>query len=416
MKRFFIILFASLAAAFFVFFRFGLIARKSKIETVSHGRANRREISGIIKKGETLFDVFKKSGLALAELFKIKEASASVQKLSELHPGHSYKIIVGNDNRVRSFIYRIDDDSMLNVRRENGVFEAEKKPIAYEKRTGEMYVVVRDNLISSMGSEDRRSQLLAFQLSDIFAWDLDFATDLRNGDIFKVVVEKFYRNGEFRKYGDILSAEFTGNEGDYRAYRFEDDGKAKYYGADGRPLEKAFLKTPLSFRRISSGFSLRRLNPILKIYRPHYGVDYAAPMGTPVSAVGNGTVIFSGRMGEYGNLIIIRHWGGYTTRYGHLSRMAKGIRTGVKVTQGEIIGYVGETGLATGPHLHFEIRIDGKPVNPLLAKIPRANPLSGEQMAEFRAFRDRMNNELASIRPPIYAAKTGLAGQSSRSI
>nr|MDA8088057.1 peptidoglycan DD-metalloendopeptidase family protein [Nitrospiraceae bacterium] len=141
-----------------------------------------------------------------------------------------------------------------------------------------------------------------------------------------------------------------------------------------------------------------------------------APMGTPVSAVGNGTVIFSGRMGEYGNLIIIRHWGGYTTRYGHLSMMAKGIRTGVKVTQGEIIGYVGETGLATGPHLHFEIRIDGKPVNPLLAKIPRANPLSGEQMAEFRAFRDRMNNELASIRPPIYAAKAGLVGQSSRSI
>ena len=415
MKRFSILLLVTLAAAFFVFFRFGPITREKKVETVSSGQANRRKISGIIKKGETLFDVFKKSGLAFTELFKIKEASASVQKLSELHPGHSYKIVVGNDNKVQSFIYRIDDDSMLKVQRENGVFEAERKPIDYEKRTGEIYVVVRDNLISSLGNR-RQGQLLAFKLSDIFAWDLDFASDLRNGDIFKVVVEKLYRNGKFRKYGNILSAEFTGNEGDYRAYRFEDNGKAAYYDADGRPLEKAFLKAPLSFRRISSNFSLRRLNPILKIYRPHYGVDYAAPMGTPVSAVGNGTVIFSGRMGEYGNLIIIRHWDGYTTRYGHLSRMAKGIKKGVKVTQGEIIGYVGETGLATGPHLHFEMRIDGKPVNPLLAKIPRANPLSGGLMAGFRAFRDRMNSKLASIYPPTYAAKTGLAGQYRRSI
>lgn len=415
MKRFSLILLISLAVAFFVFFEFGLVTREKKIETVPPRQADLREISGIIKKGETLFDVFKKSGLALTELFKIKEASASVQKLSELHPGHSYKITVGSDNSVRSLVYRIDDNSMLNVRRENGVFEAEKKPINYEKRTGEMCVVVRDNLISSIG-DSRQDQMLAFRLSDIFAWDMDFAADLRNGDIFKIVVEKLYRNGQFKKYGDILSAEFTGNEGDYRAYRFEDGGKVEYYDADGRPLEKAFLKAPLSFRRISSVFSLRRLNPILKIYRPHYGIDYAAPMGTPVSAVGNGTIIFSGRMGGYGNLVIIRHWGGYTTRYGHLSRMAKGIRTGIKVTQGEIIGYVGETGLATGPHLHFEMRIDGKPVNPLLAKIPRANPLPQGLMAEFRAFRDRMNNKLASISPPAYAAKAGLAGQSRSSI
>jgi murein DD-endopeptidase MepM/ murein hydrolase activator NlpD len=392
-------------------FRVDPESRKTSVENALPVPASTREIAGTIKKGETLFDIFDKYGLDMAELFKLKEASASVHKLRELYPGHSYRIIVEAGNRVRSFTYWIDDDSILDVDRRDGVYQVQKTRPDYETRIGERYVVVRDNLTSSIG-EDRQDMLLALQLSDIFAWSLDFTADLQNGDVFKIIVEELYLGGNFKKYADVLSAEFVGNEGTYRAYRFEWNGKPDYYDDQGMPLKKAFLKAPLSFRRISSGFARRRLNPVLKIYRPHYGIDYAAPMGAPVSAVGSGTVVYSGRRGEYGKLIIIRHRNGYTTRYGHLSRFAKGIRRGTRVAQGDIIGYVGRTGLATGPHLHFEMRINGRPMNPFLAKIPRGDPLPETQMAEFRSFKVRMDKRLAAISPPDYATQSRATGHS----
>jgi len=186
--------------------------------------------------------------------------------------------------------------------------------------------------------------MLALQLSDIFAWDIDFTTDIRNSDSFKVIAEGLYLNGEFKKYGDILSAEFTNNGETYRAYRFELNGKIDYYDAEGKSMRRAFLKAPLSYRRISSGFSRSRFHPILRIYRPSHGVDFAAPTGTPVSVVGDGTVNFAGYKGGYGNIVIIRHPNGWKTYYAHLSRFGKGIRKAVKIKQGQIIGYVGSTG------------------------------------------------------------------------
>ena len=274
----------------------------------------------------------------------------------------------------------------------------------YEKKILHIGGVIKDNLISSIG-ESRDRVLLALELSDIFAWDIDFTVDLRNRDAFKIVVEGFYLDGEFKKYGDILSAEFVNNGETYCAYRFEHNGKAGYYDDEGKSLRKAFLKAPLSFRRISSGFSSGRFHPILKIYRPHHGLDYAAPAGTPVSTVGNGTVNFAGYKGQYGKLVVIRHSNGWKTYYGHLSRINRGIKRGLKVEQGQVIGYVGATGLATGPHLHYEIRIGNKSVNPLTVNLPRGNSIPRRFMAEFRAFKSRMDERLVSIMPTAVVAK-----------
>ncbi len=356
-----------------------------------------REISGTVRKGETLFNIFKRYNLNITELFRIKEASANIHKLRELYPGQPYKIIIDDNNRINSFIYWINDDSVLNIYRTESGFCAEKKDVEYEKRTLHLGGVIKDNLISSVGNGSENI-MLALQLSDIFAWDIDFTSDLRNGDAFKIAVEGFYLNGEFKKYGNILSAEFVNNGEAYRAYRFEHDGKVDYYDDEGKSLRRAFLKAPLSFRRVSSGFSINRFHPVLKIYRPHHGLDYAAPVGTPVSAIGDGTVVFAGKKGQYGNLVIIKHPNGYKTYYGHLSRFG-GIKSGTKVRQGQIIGYVGSTGLATGPHLHYEMRVSNRPVNPVTVKSLKGNSIPKKLMAEFRGFKNQMDGRLASITP-----------------
>ena len=285
--------------------------------------------------------------------------------------------------------------------RNEGGFVAEKVAIEYEKRTNHLAGTIKDNLISSIGQEQLP---VALNLSDIFAWDIDFTTDMRNGDTFKIIVEELYHENEFKRYGEIIAAEFVNNGKSYRAYRFEHNGKAGYYDDEGNTLKRAFLKAPLNFRRISSGFSTGRFHPVLKRYRPHHGIDYAAPAGTPVSAVGDGTVTFSGYKGDYGKLVIIRHPNGYKTYYGHLSRVGKGIAPGVKVGQSEIIGYVGSTGLSTGPHLHYEMRVNGAPFNPLRLKVPNGAPIPKGLMAEFEKAREQMSENLASIIPSTIVA------------
>ena len=245
----------------------------------------------------------------------------------------------------------------------------------------------------------QQNLLLALNLSDIFAWDIDFTTALRKGDTFRMLVEGLYRDGEFKKYGNILAAEFVNDGVLSRAYRFEVDGRADYYDAEGRSLRKAFLKAPLSFRRISSGFSKSRLHPVLKIRRAHNGTDYVAPKGTPVSAIGNGQVLAAGHQGGYGKLVVIRHPNGYKTFYGHLSGIAKGVRKGAGVTQGQLIGYVGSTGISTGPHLHFEMRVNDRPVNPRKVEIPAGQPVPEALIASYRAARDGLAGQLASAPP-----------------
>ncbi|MDA8123679.1 MAG: peptidoglycan DD-metalloendopeptidase family protein [Deltaproteobacteria bacterium] len=372
-------------------------------ETRSLPKPEIREITGRIKKGETLTDLFKKHHLDFSELYRIREASANIHHLRELHPGRPYKIVLSQNEQIDSFSYGMDDDWLLNVNRTDGGYAAEKVALAYERQLLHIGGTIKDNLIASL-DRSHNSLLLALTLSDIFAWEIDFSTDLRNSDSFKIVVEGLYSGGRFIKYGDILAAEFMNNGTVYRAYAFRQNGKTDYYDETGKSLRKPFLKSPLSFRRISSGFSRGRVHPILKIYRPHQGIDYAAATGTPVSASGDGTVIFAGRRGQYGNLIVIRHRNGYKTYYGHLSRIGRGMKSGAEVDQGKVIGYVGATGLATGPHLHYEMRLHDRQVNPLSLKIPRGTVIADAALPPFKQFTNRMDSELASIHPSPPAA------------
>jgi len=355
-----------------------------------------RAIQGKVLNGETLLAIFAKHGLNIRELFEMREVAAKVHPLRTVHPGQSYTVTVDGQNRVNSFVYRIDRDSFLKIRKIATGFQAEKAVIPYEMKLLTLSGTIEDNLISSIG-QDHEHLLLALQLSDIFAWNIDFSADLRKSDSYRIVVEGFFRNGVFKKYGNIVAADFTNNGERFKAYRFDHDGKSDYYDEVGKLLRNAFLKTPLNFRRISSGFSKGRLHPILKIRRPHNGLDYAAASGTPVSAVGDGRVIHAGWKGSYGNMVIIRHPNGWKTYYGHLSKISKGVKRGRTVEQGQIIGNVGSTGLSTGPHLHYEVRVSDKCVNPLKIKIPEGGSISRKELAAFKALRDRMDSYFSTI-------------------
>jgi murein DD-endopeptidase MepM/ murein hydrolase activator NlpD len=254
--------------------------------------------------------------------------------------------------------------------------------------------VIRDNLVSAI--DDLQ---LALDLTDIFAWDIDFTTDLRKGDTFRLMVEELWLGGAFKRYGKIVSAEFVNDRRSYHAYRFELDGEADYYDRGGKSLRRAFLKAPLSYRRISARYTKRRYHPVLKTYRPHLGIDYAAPRGTPVSSVGDGTVVLAAYRGANGRQVVIKHPGGYKTYYGHLSRIKKGIRKGKKIRQGQVIGYVGNTGRATGPHLDYRVKLKGRFVNPLKLKLPRGRTITGPLRADFMEFRERMDSALSSVDP-----------------
>jgi len=360
-------------------------------------RSQLRAIHDTVLKGETLLTIFAKHGLDIKELLAMREVAAKIHPLRMVRPGQSYTVTVDGQKRVNSFVYWINRDSFLKIQKVATGFQAKKSDLSYEMKLLTLSGAIEDNLISSIG-EDREHLLLALQLSDVFAWDIDFASDLQKSDSYRIIVEGFFYKGEFRKYGNIVAAEFTNNGELFKAYRFEHDGNADYYDEAGNSRKKAFLKAPLNFRKISSSFSKGRFHPILKIRRPHRGLDYAAASGTPVCTVGDGTVIHAGRKGAYGNMVIIRHPNGWKTCYGHLSRIAKGVRKGGVVEQGQTIGRVGSTGLSTGPHLHYEVRINEKCVNPLALKIPKGWPVPRRDLAVFKTLRNRMDSYFSNIK------------------
>lgn len=361
------------------------------------GNLSSKSINNVIIEGDTLSAVFKKYGLSIDELFAISQAAASVHKLKELHPGRPYNIIVDDKNSINYFSYGIDDNNILKIERVDGVFRAGKSSVPYESRILTIGGQIEDNLISAIGTQTE-DHLLALQVSDILAWDIDFTCDLRTGDTFKIVVEGLYLDGKFKKYGKILSTEFINNKQKYQAYLFEHDGNTGYYDARGKSLRRAFLKAPLSFRRISSSFTRKRFHPVLKIYRPHRGVDYAAAAGSPVSATADGTVFSAGYHSDYGKLVVIKHRNGYQTYYGHLSRIKNNLRLGSQVKQSDVVGYVGSTGLASGPHLHYEIRQGGSHINPLRFKVDAGQAIPLTQMTEFNKITAIMDTTFASAK------------------
>jgi len=366
--------------------------------------SNSRTIAGIVQSRETLDSIFSKYKLNKAELTKIYHTSKKQFNLSRISVGSVYSINLDTDeNKINNFQFGIDDDTFLNVVRVEEGFRSETVNIDYETRVGSFYIDVKGNLSSSMPGTHPEYSRLAMNLSDIYAWDIDFSNDLRDGDSVKIIVEELWVGEAFKGFGNILAAEFVSNGKIHKAYRFEEDGYADYYDSNGTSLRKALLRSPLKFKYISSRFSKRRLHPKLRVYRPHLGVDYAAETGTPVSAAGSGKVVFAGRKGQMGKMVKIKHPGGYETYYGHLSRIPRSIRRGETVSQSDVIGYVGATGLATGPHLDYRIKVNGTFVNPLKIEMPRGTSVPDTLLAEFKRMVSSFDVRLASLIRPIIA-------------
>ncbi len=407
MKRFiFSITIISLAFLFFINGKSTLFGKElpEQRPPVKDIKEALNKIRDIVRPSDTLETIFEKHRLNKAELPGILLSARSQYNLSKLRAGNSYVFETDKNNYIRSMEYAIDDSSFLKVVKLSDGFSADKKEIKYDKRIGSIFINITNNLISSMPGDNKDSLRLALELSDIYAWDIDFFSDLRNGDSVKIVLEERWLGNELKGFGNILAAEFINKGKLHKAYRFEYDGSADYFDANGKSLKKALLKSPLKFSRISSYFSKSRFHPILRTYRPHLGVDYAAPAGTPVSAAGNGIVLFSGYQGEYGEMVSIKHSAGFQTSYGHLSSIAKGIKQGEKVSQGDIIGYVGQTGLATGPHLDYRVKFNDRFVNPLKAAMPQGESIPKTLLAKFRHTIDELEIKLASVSNPVIAA------------
>ena len=306
------------------------------------------------------------------------------EKLARITPGQEIDFYVNDESNLTRLVHRLDRTRALHVSRDGDTFTFEEvvepPEVTIATATG-----VIDSSLFRAGQLAGLSDNLIMQMATIFGWDVDFVLDIRDGDRFALIFEEQFKDGEKIGEGPIVAAEFTNRGRRIRAVRYVDPtGHADYFTKDGRRMRKAFLRTPVNFTRISSRFSLSRRHPILHKLRAHRGVDYAAPRGTAVKASGDGQVVFAQRKGGYGLTVILQHGSDYTTLYAHLSRFSKGIRPGSQVRQGQIIGYVGSTGLATGPHLHYEFRVRGVHRDPLKVELPRAAQLAEQYMAEFR--------------------------------
>ncbi len=400
------LLFSVIALPILIFLLFSFKAPVSQEETPVNAENPNYRISGIVKPNESLEAIFGKHNLDKTDLALINQSTKKLFNLSKISVGDVYLFELDKkENNIQSMQYGIDDMSYLTIVRESDGFKAEKVNLITHKKIGSFYISIKDNLMNSMPDAHREYYRLALKLSDIYAWDIDFSRDMRNGDTVKVIVEELWVGEAFKGYGDILAAEIIHNRKTHTAYRFKNNDYTDYYDDKGKSLRKALLKSPLKFKYISSRFSKRRLHPKLRIYRPHLGVDYSAPSGTPVSASGSGTIRFAGYKGQNGRMVRIKHNGGYETYYGHLSRIPKKVRKGKKVSQGDIIGYVGSTGLATGPHLDYRIKFNGRFVDPLKIKLPRGKSIPGNLMASFMTVADKFNSRLTSLTQPIVASK-----------
>ena len=342
-------------------------------------------LSGTIGRNTNLGAVLGRN-LSPAVIHRLVETARPLHDLARISVGHPFSLVVGHDGFLSNFSYAIDELRTLRVSRKGQDLEAELLTRNYDQRTEVVQGTIRSSLFGAVNDAGEDDQL-ALDLADIFAWDVDFHTELQKGDSFKVAVEKMYLDGRLSRYGRILSAELVRGDRTLRAVRFEGARGAGYYAPDGRPLRKAFLRSPLKFSRISSGFTHSRFHPILKTLRPHLGVDYAAPVGTPVMASGDGVVVLAGWSGGYGKTVRLRHPNGYETLYGHLSRI--NVKVGQRVAQETFIGAVGMTGLATGPHLDYRMIKTGVFVNPLKIQSPPAEPVPGAERAAFEATREQ---------------------------
>lgn len=336
-----------------------------------------------VRPGQSLSDIFREQGFAPADLQRALDSQADAAALRRIRPGQEFGFTTDASGALTAMRFERGDATRVVLRFDAAGVSEQAEDRAVERRVHIAHGVVTRSLFYA-GEQAGLSDAMVLKLADAFGYDIDFAQDLREGDSFSVVYDDVYRDGELLRGGDIIAATFINDGKRYTAVRYVNArGESMLYSEDGRPLRKSFLRTPVEFTRISSLFSTGRMHPILGKMRAHKGVDYAAPSGTPIRAAGDGKIVFRGWKSGYGNFVMIQHNAHITTAYGHMSRFA-GIKVGQHVAQGQVIGYVGMTGLATGPHLHYEFRVDGGHRNPLKVTLPPPEPLPAAELAQFR--------------------------------
>ena len=337
-----------------------------------------------VKSGDSLSVIFSRLKLSPQQLHAVISADKQNNILTRLRPGQSLDFQIDQDGQLQAIRFNISSTRTLEVTRNDDGFNSAIIEQELETRLSHASGTIESSLFNA-GLAVGLSDNVIMELANIFGWDVDFALDIRRGDHFSVLYEQHYLDGEKLRDGRILAAEFSNRGRQFQAVLFTDsEGRSQYYSPDGHSMRKAFLRAPVDFHRISSRFQPSRYHPVLGERRPHRGVDYAAPTGTPIRAAGDGRVIFRGVQGGYGNTVIIQHGNNITTLYAHMSRFQQGVTNGTRVRQGQIIGYVGMTGLATGPHLHYEFRVNGVHQNPLTVKLPDAEPIPAKYRERFK--------------------------------
>jgi murein DD-endopeptidase MepM/ murein hydrolase activator NlpD len=351
-----------------------------------------------VQRGDTIGSLLARAGVDDPRAMAFLRTDAGARPLYQLKPGQPVRIATDAQSRLQALRFVTGAGDLLAIRRDGESFAAAAAPADESVRVTLRSGVIWGSLFATadaVGLPDA----VTVALAELFGGDIDFLQDLRRGDRFAVLYETRYLDGEPVGTGRILAAEFENRGTRHTAFHWRDAaGEDAWYTEDGRSTRKAFLRSPMEFSRVTSGFSLARLHPIFMTLRAHKGVDYAAPTGTPVRATADGVVVEAGTQGGYGNVIVVRHTGAYSTLYAHLSRFAPALRKGARVRQGDVIGFVGATGWATGPHLHYEFRVNDEARNPLTVALPTAGPLPSETRSAFVTHIQPLQQQLALAR------------------
>jgi murein DD-endopeptidase MepM/ murein hydrolase activator NlpD len=371
----------------------------SKAPVAAAKNANHREV--VVSKGDTLSTLFEKVGLPATTVHEVMGSDKQAKQFSRLQNGQILQFELSSDGQLKQLHTKLSELETISLSRTAKGFSFSREISKPDVRTAYVHGVI-NNSLSQSAQRAGLSHSMTMDMASIFGYDIDFAQDIRKGDEFDVIYEQKVVNGKTVGTGNILSARFTNHGKSYSAVRYTNkQGNTNYYTADGNSMRKAFIRTPVDFARISSMFSMGRKHPILNKIRAHKGVDYAAPRGTPIKATGDGKVLLAGRRGGYGNTVIIQHGDTYRTLYGHMQGFAKGVQTGGSVKQGQVIGYIGTTGLSTGPHLHYEFQVNGVHVDPLGQKLPMADPIAKSEKQRFmqqsQPLMARMDQEKATM-------------------
>ncbi|MFA6970972.1 MAG: peptidoglycan DD-metalloendopeptidase family protein [Gallionella sp.] len=351
-----------------------------------------------LQRGDTVAELMQRLNIKDAAASDYLRNSADARAFRKLSVGNEVQAETDATGALISLSYLGEQGAKIVIRKQGDTFNTKTVAAQLEKR---LFVRTGEIKTSLYAATDAAGmpESAANQLTEIFSGDVDFHHDLKRGDRFTAVYEMTYSNGALVKAGQIQAAEFINQGQVYRAVRFQSDANhSDYYTPEGRSLKKAFLRSPIAFSRVSSGFTMSRFHPVLNKWRAHKGVDFAAAMGTPVKATSDGIVSFVGQQNGYGNVINLKHQSNLSTVYGHLSRFAKGLHTGARIRQGDVIGYVGMTGLASGPHLHYEFKIDGQQRDPLRVALPNALPVNGANRTAFKAMADKFVASLVQLR------------------